>query len=146
MIDWFKSFFQANTTAAAPVESQVRIAAMALMYEVARADGKDAPEETQALMAKLARRWQLKQTEAETLLTSAKQQAEEAVDYHKMATLLREHYDADQRAALVIDMWGVALADGEIDPIEELVIRKIADLLYVPHSTFIYGKVHGTSD
>jgi uncharacterized tellurite resistance protein B-like protein len=44
---------------------------------------------------------------------------------------------------LIIDMWAIAKADGVIDPMEEFVIRKVADLLYVSHSDFIYGKVHG---
>ncbi len=31
-------------------------------------------------------------------------------------------------------MWEVAYADGEIDPLEDAVIRKTAELLYVDHS------------
>jgi uncharacterized tellurite resistance protein B-like protein len=39
-------------------------------------------------------------------------------------------------------MWIIAKADGVSDPMEEFVIRKVADLLYVSHSDFICGKVH----
>jgi len=49
---------------------------------------------------------------------------------------------AEQRKELIVDMWIIAKADGVIDPMEEFVIRKVADLLYVSHSDFIYGKVH----
>jgi uncharacterized tellurite resistance protein B-like protein len=31
-------------------------------------------------------------------------------------------------------MWIIAKADGVIDPMEEFVIRKVADLLYVSHT------------
>ena len=36
------------------------------------------------------------------------------------------------------------LADGEIDPMEEAVIRKTAELLYVDHSAFIRAKLSVT--
>ncbi len=144
MIDWFKSLFQKHPEQqSVSVTQQVRIAAVALMYEVMRADSEHKQEEIDALVAKLMQRWQLDDDSARALLDAARTQAEQAVDYHKLVTLLREHYNAEQRAALVLDMWNIAHADGVIDPMEEFIIRKVADLLYVPHSTFIYGKLHG---
>ena len=41
-------------------------------------------------------------------------------------------------------MWEVAHADGEIDPLEDAVIRKSAELLYVDHSEFIRAKLSVT--
>ena len=38
-------------------------------------------------------------------------------------------------------MWQVAYADDHLDPIEEAVIRKVAELLYVNHSEFIRAKL-----
>ena len=38
-------------------------------------------------------------------------------------------------------MWEVANADGEIDPLEDAVIRKTAELIYVDHSEFIRAKL-----
>ena len=38
-------------------------------------------------------------------------------------------------------MWQVAHADGHIDPMEDAVIRKVAELLYVDHSEFIRAKL-----
>ena len=37
-------------------------------------------------------------------------------------------------------MWGIAFADGELHHYEEAVIRRLADLLYVPHRDFILTK------
>ncbi|PLX59248.1 MAG: hypothetical protein C0632_14120, partial [Vibrio alginolyticus] len=42
---------------------------------------------------------------------------------------------------LIKSMWEVAYADGEIDPLEDAVIRKTAELLYVDHSEFIRAKL-----
>jgi uncharacterized tellurite resistance protein B-like protein len=38
-------------------------------------------------------------------------------------------------------MWRVAFADRRLDKYEEAQIRKIADLLYVPHKDFIRTKL-----
>jgi uncharacterized tellurite resistance protein B-like protein len=145
MIDWFKSLFNKNDDAdnAKSAEEKVRLSAVALMYEVMRADGEHKSDELEALVKKLALRWQLDANEAKTLLSSAGEQVEQAVDYHQLVSALREAYSAEQRKELIVDMWIIAKADGVIDPMEEFVIRKVADLLYVSHSDFIYGKVHG---
>ena len=37
-------------------------------------------------------------------------------------------------------MWEVAFADGKLDPFEEALIRKTAELLYVDHAQFIKTK------
>jgi uncharacterized tellurite resistance protein B-like protein len=37
-------------------------------------------------------------------------------------------------------MWEMAYADGDLDKYEDYIIRKIADLIYVPHTEFIRAK------
>ena len=54
---------------------------------------------------------------------------------------LRELFDVfEQKRDLLAMMWRVAMADNEISRYEEHVIRKVADLLYVPHGDFIAAK------
>ena len=38
---------------------------------------------------------------------------------------------------------GTAFADGEVDKYEEHLIRRISDLLHVPHRQFIAAKLRG---
>jgi len=41
----------------------------------------------------------------------------------------------------VVEMlWRVAFADGRIDRYEEALVRKIAELIYVPHRDFIRAR------
>lgn len=37
-------------------------------------------------------------------------------------------------------MWEMAYADGNLDKYEDYIIRKVADLIYVPHTEFIRAK------
>jgi uncharacterized tellurite resistance protein B-like protein len=120
-----------------------RTAATALMYEVARADGQWQDSETDALLHRLVARWQLSSEDAAALLAEARTVAENATDYHELVRSLRQ-WQPEERRDLILDMWAVAHADDHVDPQEEYVIRKVADLLYVSHSDFIRGKLmHG---
>ena len=38
-------------------------------------------------------------------------------------------------------MWKVAAVDGRVDPHEEHLLRKVADLLYVSHADYIRAKL-----
>ncbi len=49
------------------------------------------------------------------------------------------------RFELIKAMWEVAHADGEIDPLEDSVIRKTSELLYVDHHEFIRAKLMTTN-
>ena len=118
-----------------------RLAAAALLYEVARADGRFDPTETRALLARLMTRWQVPEQAAGDLLDQAGDTAESVVDLHPLVHSLRQHWGQPERIRLVHDMWAVAHADGHVDPLEEHVIRRVADLLHVPHSEFIRGKL-----
>lgn len=49
--------------------------------------------------------------------------------------------DAEMRIALIKAMWEVAYADGQLNLMEEALIRKVAALIYVSHSDFIRTKL-----
>lgn len=124
-------------------EDDLHLAAAALLYEVARADGGVAPEERDLLLARLARRWTLPRDQVVEKFNAAEEAAERATDYFQFTRPLREHWSVQERIELIQDMWAVAHADGRADPHEEYVIRKVADLLYVAHSDFIQAR-HST--
>ena len=46
----------------------------------------------------------------------------------------------EQKRQLLTMMWSVALADDTLSRYEEHVIRKVADLLYLPHHDFMLAK------
>lgn len=46
----------------------------------------------------------------------------------------------EQKIQLIESLWKIAFIDGELDVHEEYLVRKISELLYVPHSDFILIK------
>jgi uncharacterized tellurite resistance protein B-like protein len=45
-----------------------------------------------------------------------------------------------QKTTVVEMLWRVAAADGRIDPHEELLVRKVADLLYLPQAAWVKAR------
>ena len=64
----------------------------------------------------------------------------EATDYYAFTSLLNAHYTQQQKIKLVEDLWQLAYADNELDKYEEHLLRRLADLLHVPHHDFIRTK------
>jgi uncharacterized tellurite resistance protein B-like protein len=54
---------------------------------------------------------------------------------------VNDHYSPGQKGELIAAMWQVAFADAELDKYEEHLIRRVAELIYVPHDEFIRSKV-----
>ena len=126
-------------------EDDLHRAALALLYEVARADGSVDESEQGRLLQALGQRWGLDEHERERMLADIRDHVEDATDLFDHTGLLREYWGPEPRAQLVADMWDVAHADGHADEHEEQIIRRVADLLYVSHSDFIRGKIGASS-
>jgi uncharacterized tellurite resistance protein B-like protein len=79
--------------------------------------------------------------EAATLIDLAEAEAREATDYYQFTSLINRHFSQEQRQRVVELMWRVAYADAELSAHEQHVVRKVADLLYVPHAAYIAAKL-----
>lgn len=139
-----KLFGQATEPGAS--EDDFHRAALALLYEVARADGHVDDDEQRQLLSALARRWELDAESLDQLMDEVRAQAEQATDLYEHIRLLREHWGPEPRATLIHEMWEVAHADQHADPHEEHLIRRVANLLHVSHGDFIRGKLAARED
>jgi len=117
------------------------LAAAALLLEVSRADFKMHDEELRAVTDALGTNFAFGQEDANDLLKVALAQNEDAVSLHPFVRLINDHFTVEQKRQIVEATWRVAFADRRLDKYEEAQIRKIADLLYVPHKDFIMTKL-----
>lgn len=146
-----KRFFDANLTAAteaaSPAEQEhaYQLATGALLIEMTRADHEVKSVERAAVAQALERAFELDPSETEELLTLAEQEADAATSLYEFTRLINRHFDAKQKEHIVELLWHVALADGEIDKYEDHLVRKVADLIYVPHLSFIRAKHNAIS-
>ena len=121
-------------------EQRTRLAAAALLVEVARADYEDDPEELTAVCAALRETLNVSEEDIKSLVDLANQEVESATSSYEFTRLIIDNFSPEQRIELIEAMWQVAYADGNLDRYEEHYIRRIAELLYVPHSQFIRTK------
>ena len=121
-------------------QEQINMACAALLLEVAEADYADDPEETRAIIRALETHLSLRHSEVRTLLARAKAETPGATDLFPYTHLLNQRLDHDQKCAILTAMWRVAFADGNIDKYEELLIRRVQDLLRLDHADFIAAK------
>lgn len=82
----------------------------------------------------------LTKADAKALLQEATLRSENSASLYEFTDQLRD-LEHQQRFELIQSMWQVAYADNVLDPIEEAIIRKVAELLYVNHSDFIRAKL-----
>ena len=121
----------------------VERAAAALMIEIATADQQWDPREESQVRDLLSKTMSISDAEVEELLVQAKQDASEAVDLYQFTALIRDQYSIEEKRDLLTHLWRIAYADDQLDKYEDYIIRKIADLIYVPHSAFIQAKQMG---
>ncbi|MEX3073291.1 TerB family tellurite resistance protein [Vibrio alginolyticus] len=111
-----------------------------LLCEVSGADHNVDEKEQETKHSLLMKLLSLGAEEATQLLDQATLKTKEATSLYDFTSHLRE-LTQETRYNLIKSMWEVAYADGEIDPLEDAVIRKTAELLYVDHHDFIRAKL-----
>lgn len=149
MLARIREFFQQCLDTESPGEQGregcIRLASAALLIEVSRADHADDPREQAAIAAALKQCFGLDDATLEELLELAAEEAREATSLYQFTRLINDRYSEADKYQLVRMMWQVAHADGSIDRYEDHLIRKIADLIYLPHSLFIRAKLEVTA-
>jgi len=144
MFTTLKSFLEPLLPQSAPraaFEHTLQVATAVLLVEVMRSDARIGLSERAAVIVALRDRFELDADEVEALMVVADQTAREAHDLHTFTSRLNDQLEPDQKARIVEYMWQVAYADGRLDAHEQHVMRKLADLLYIPHGDYIAAKM-----
>ena len=130
---------------AAMLQQRLQIAAAALLLEVGRIDLHLSDAEIEAVEAALQAVFGLSQNEIARILELARQEIEIEPGLHGFTRLINEHLSIDEKLQVVEMLWRVAYADATLDKYEEHLVRRLADLLYIPHSQFIRAKLRAQS-
>lgn len=134
MLDAIRKFFASSMTPppeATPGAStrDIRLAACALLLELANADDEFTEDERQHMESAVRRQFGLDAAEAERLLELAQAAREEAVDLWQFTNLIAENYSIGQKMVLAEIMWGLVYSDGDLASKEDYLMRKICNLL-----------------
>ena len=122
-------------------ERTLRLATAVLLVEVLRTNPDVGPAERRAVVAALKDRFALADDEIARLVELAEQTARDASDYFRFTSRVNEGFDMGDKLRIIEHMWRVAYADGTLSAHENHVMRRIADLLYIPQGAYVHAKM-----
>lgn len=143
MLDVIRHYFTRNMLAQedkASAEHGLQLATAALLFELARADDKIEERERDSMRQLVQQQFSLAEDEIDALMEMAAEESRQATCLFEFIRLVNEHYLPGQKRDIIEMCWQVAFSDGALDRYEEHYIRRLADLLYVPHRDFIMAK------
>jgi len=122
-------------------ERPLQLATAALFIEMTRADFEVTEEELRSIESEVRATFGLDEEQAGELLALAKEETADSVELFQFTRLVDRDFTPSEKCDLVERLWRIAFADKHLDRYEEHLVRKVANLLHVPHRDFIEAKV-----
>lgn len=122
-------------------DEALNFATALLLFEVAKADYSLDKAEWLSMKKALVEVLVISTETADKLLTTAQTHSETNTSLQPFTRLINDEFDGEQKKRLMKAMWEIAYADGKLDKYEEHYLRKVSELLYIPHSQFIQQKL-----
>ncbi len=120
---------------------RLQVATGALLIEMMRTDVESTEGERAVVLAALRSKFDLTPEETRELVALAEAEADDAIDHYQFTSLIKTGFSPEQKRKVVEYLWAVAFADDNADKHEEYLVRKIANLIGVPHKEFIEAKL-----
>lgn len=136
----FERLYEGTQEQAPDPGHALQLATAALLVEVTKADFEEQVAENEKTYALLKQHFDLTDEEAEALLGAGYAEAERVVSLQELTRQLHETLTEDEKVKVVEMLWEVAYADSNLHAQEDYLVRKIADLLYVPHAKLIQAR------
>lgn len=118
----------------------IRLACCQLLMEVVRLDAANAMQKREVVALALRELFDMPEAELAVMIESAGRMENRPTSYFDSVSVINRSFDLSRKALFVEYLWRVAGVDGDIDMYEDHLVRKLADLMYVPHSDFILAK------
>ena len=132
MLDRILSFIGgAGEAEPAERDDRLRLAAAALLVEMARVDDGADGSERRRIAELLAQRFSLSSSAAEMLLEDAEEEADRSSQLFAYTREIKDVFNYEQRVQLIELLWEIAYADDRLHHLEANLMRRIAGLLHV---------------
>ena len=146
MLKSFRALFEQVATGPARCseserEHRLQLATAVLMIEIMHADSGAADTEQKLVTQLLQERFELTPVEVAQLLDLAQQAQHDAHDLHTFTSRLHAAFELPEKQRIMEMFWQVAYADGQLNDHEHHLMRKLGDLLHIPHAAFIGTKL-----
>ncbi|MFS1525672.1 TerB family tellurite resistance protein [Microbulbifer sp. 2304DJ12-6] len=133
-----KLFKQIGSSADVETRSAIdmRMISAALLVEVATVDQELEQRERDTLTQLLRQHYALDADSASVIIDEAIAQRDQATSLFEFTQAVNDQFSVQDKYLLVLQMWQVAFSDNVIEAFEEYLIRRVSELIYLPHGLF----------
>ena len=126
----FEKVKQENNSEVEIIEEEI-YAVLSLLIEACKVDGIVSDDEIEKITGLLINKFHLEPSKAKNAVIFVLEKANEKVEIFSDIKVILDTMDHEERIKVVEMLWGVVLADGNIDDYESNLMRKISSLLHV---------------
>ena len=126
----FEKVKQDNNSQVEIIEEEI-YAVLSLLIEACKVDGIVSDDEIEKITDLLINKFHLEPDKAKNAVNFVLEKENEKVEIFSDIKVILDTMDHEERIKVVEMLWGVVLADGNIDDYESNLMRKISSLLHV---------------
>ena len=126
----FDKVKQENNSEVEILEQEI-YAVLSLLIEACKVDGIVSDDEIEKITGLLINKFHLEASKAKNAVSFVLEKANDKVEIFSDIKVILDTMDHEERIKVVEMLWGVVLADGNIDDYESNLMRKISSLLHV---------------
>ena len=126
----FEKVKRENNSEVEIIEEEI-YAVLSLLIEACKVDGIVSDDEIEKITNLLINKFHLENSKAKNAVNFVLEKANEKVEIFSDIKVILDTMDHEERIKVVEMLWGVVLADGNIDDYESNLMRKISSLLHV---------------
>ena len=112
-------------------EPELKLAITKLMVGMMHMDG-ETEEEHAEIVKQLGEKFDLNADESAELIEQAKDNSRDDLRFSKIVKQIEAAYPLEERTKILSKLWSIAIADGDIDFLEEQYVNRLSGLLGVP--------------
>ena len=126
----FEKVKRENNSEVEIIEEEIH-AVLSLLIEACKVDGIISDNEIEKITDLLIYKFHLEPSKAKNAVNFVLEKANEKVEIFSDIKVVLDTMDHEERKKVVEMLWGVVLADGNVDDYESNLMRKISSLLHV---------------
>ncbi len=126
---------------AKPGGHDVKVAACAILIEMAGMDGEFSDDERNHILKHFEESHALTPQDAKELLQTASRELQGSIDLWHFTNLVNQNYTKEEKLQVIEMMWRVVYADGRLDAHEDYLAHKLGNLLRISHTELMDIKV-----
>jgi len=130
-----------ETESGAAHEKRLKIAACALLLEIAAFDGHFHDEEKKVINRLVKSKFGLTHKETKELIDLSHKELKNSIDLWQFTKLINLNYTKKERVHLIEMLWEVVYADEHLHGHEDFLVHKLAKLLKLQHKDLIGAKI-----